>query len=628
MTRILNRKNWLLLLFFLTGAFSMQIAVAKVRLPQLIADKMVLQRDIDLRIWGWAEVGEKVTVRFQGKHYYTEARDDGKWSVLLPPHAAGGPFVMEVNEIIIRDILIGDVWLASGQSNMETPIARVTRRYPEINVSNNHMIRYFKVPTQNTVAGVQDDIAAGGEWYSGVASEVMNWTALAYFYAQQAYSHTKVPVGMLVSSLGGSAIESWISQEHLREFPDLLVDQVALDSLSKVMQDRGTGKWMARDWDDADWKTMSVPGLWRAAGINTKGVIYLRKDVHVPQSMEGRHAKIRLGMLIDSDSVFVNGHFVGSTGYKYPPREYDIPAGILRAGTNNITIQLTARGGNGGFVEDKAYKIIGDEQEVDLRGEWKYQVGLDLEQAHGYQDRLENLKTAGSGLFNGMVYPIRDYQVRGAIWYQGETNAGRPAHYQTYLESMIRDWRALYQSPDLPFLIVQLPNYMRKPDQPQQSGWARIREAQMKAVQEVAHTALTVTYDLGEWNDIHPLNKKDVAHRLFLGARKVVYGEKVMSSGPLYQGMKIAGDKIILSFTETAGGLQSKSGKLKHFAIAGDDRKFVWAEAVIKGSTVVVSNMTVKNPKAVRYAWSDNPEDANLTNKQGLLASPFRTDDW
>lgn len=626
--RILNRKNWLLFLFFLTATLSVHCAAAKVRLPQLIADKMVLQRDIDLRIWGWAEVGEKVTVRFQGKHYYTAAGDDGEWSVELPPHAAGGPFVLEVNEIVIRDILIGDVWLASGQSNMETPIARLTRRYPEINVSNNHMIRYFKVPTQNTTESVQDDIAAGGQWYSGVASEVMNWTALAYFYAQEAYSHTKVPVGMLVSSLGGSAIESWISQEHLREFPDLLVDQVALEGLSTVKQDRGTGKWMAMDWDDADWKTMSVPGLWRPQGINTKGVIYFRKDVQVPPSMEGRHAKIRLGMLIDRDSVFVNGQFVGATGYMYPPREYDIPAGVLRAGTNNITIQLTASGGNGGFVEDKPYKIIGDEQEVDLRGEWKYQVGLDLEQTQGYQERLANIKTAGSGLYNGMIYPIGNYRVRGAIWYQGETNAGRPAHYQTYLESLMRNWRALYQSPDLPFLIVQLPNYMKKSDQPQQSGWAKIREAQLKAVQEVPHTALTVTYDVGEWNDIHPLNKKDVAHRLFLGARKIVYGEKVVSSGPLYKGMKIVGDKIVLSFSETAAGLQSKSGNLKHFAIAADDQNFVWARAVIKGNTVVVSSTAVKNPKAVRYAWSDNPEDANLTNSEGLLASPFRTDDW
>src|SRR5690606_11542641 len=229
---------------------------------------------------------------------------------------------------------------------------------------------------------------------------------------------------------------------------------------------------------------------------------------------------------------------------------------------------------------------------------------------------------------NGMIYPIRNYRVRGAIWYQGETNAGRPQYYQTYLESLIRNWRELYQASELPFLIVQLPNYLEKSDGPQESGWAEIREAQLKATQEVPNTALAVAYDVGEWNDIHPLNKKDIAHRLFLGARTVSYGETLISSGPIYQDMKIEGDKIVLYFTEIGGGLRSRGGALLHFAIAGEDKKFVWAEAVIKGRTVVVHSEQVKKPVAARYGWSNNPEDANLENKEGLLVSPFRTDDW
>ena len=610
--------------FFLGG----KGAFAKIRLPELISDKMVLQRDITLDIWGWGDVGEKVTVRFQGKHYYTEAGQDGKWSVQLPPQAVGGPYIMEVNEIVIRDILVGDVWLASGQSNMETPIARLTDRYPEINVSNNHMIRHFKVPTQNVVESVQDVIPEGGKWHSAVASEVMNWTALAYFYAQEAYSHTKVPVGMLVSSLGGSAIESWISQEHLKEFPDLLVDQDAVDSLDAIGTDRGMGKWNTLDWNDTDWQTTTVPGLWRSQGLEIKGMVYYRRDFEIPPSMDGRHAKLYLGMLIDSDSVFVNGHFVGATSYQYPPRKYNIPAGVLRAGKNNITVKLTAKNGNGGFVADKPYKIIGDDMEVDLTGKWKYQVGLDFEKIAVYRNRLHPIKTAGSGLYNGMIYPIRDYQVSGVIWYQGETNAGRPDHYQTHLESLISNWRELYQAPELPFLLVQLPNYLKKSDKPQESGWAEIREAQLKVSQEVPHTALAVTYDVGEWNDIHPLNKKDIAHRLHLGARKLSYAEKIVSSGPVYQDMKIEGDKVVLYFKEIDGGLRSRGGALRHFAIAGSDKKFVWADAVIKGNTVIVSSADIKNPIAVRYGWSNNPEDANLENKAGLLASPFRTDDW
>lgn len=609
--------------------FGIPGAFAKIRLPQLISDRMVLQRDVELKIWGWADEGEKVTVRFLGEVYHTEPDTQGKWYVTLSPQQAGGPFLMEVNEIIIRDILIGDVWLCSGQSNMETPIVRLTNRYPEINVSNNHMIRHFKVPAQNVIPDLKEDIPEGGKWYSATASDVMNWTALAYFYAQQAYEHTKVPVGMLVSSLGGSAIESWISQEYLKEFPDLVVDQVAWKALTEAQEEAGTEKWFAPDLNDNDWKGMEMPGLWKEKGLDTRGTIYFRKNFDVPTFMEGRHAKLYLGMLIDRDSVFVNGYLVGSTSYMYPPRDYHIPAGILRSGENNITIRLTAPSGNGGFVPDKPYKIVSDDFEVDLTGKWKYKVARDLNMLEPYRERLRNLKTAGSGLYNGMIYPIRDYKVKGAIWYQGETNVGRPQNYQRLLTSLIKNWRELYHSPEMPFLLVQLPNYLTKSaTPPMYSGWAAIRDAQLKVAQTTSRTTLAVTYDVGEWNDIHPLNKKDVAQRLFLGARKVVYGERLVSSGPLYKDMKITGDKIVISFSGIGRGLKSRGGELKHFAIAGEDKKFLWADAVIKGNTVIVSSKEVKNPKAVRYAWSDNPEEANLMNMERLLAYPFRTDNW
>ncbi|GGH15428.1 sialate O-acetylesterase [Sphingobacterium alkalisoli] len=605
-----------------------QSAVAAVRLPALIGDRMVLQRDIELKIWGWANVDEKVTVRFQGKYYYTEAGSDGKWMVTLPPKKAGGPYVMEINELAIRDVLIGDVWLCSGQSNMETPIERLVEQFPEIDVSNNHMIRYFKVPTQNTVEAIKEDIPRGGVWRSGIASDVMNWTALAYFYAQESYLHNGVPVGMLVSSLGGSAIESWISQEHLKEFPQLLVDQVALDSLRLIQSDKGAENWIKREWNDADWCTANVPGDWRRQGIEVRGVVYFRKEFEMPARMEGRHAKLYMGTMVDSDSVFINGHFVGATSYMYPPRKYHIPAGVLRAGKNNVTVRLRANSGNGSFVEDKIYRVKADDVEVDLTGEWKYKVGIDLAKAKRLSERLQRVKSAGSGLYNGMIYPLRDYGVKGVIWYQGESNTGQPQRYRAYLKTLINSWRTLLHQPNLPFLLVQLPNYMAKQDLPSESGWAGVREAQFKIAQEVAHTALAVTYDVGEWNDIHPLNKKDIAKRLFLGARKVAYGEHIVSDGPRYKNMEMEGNKIILSFTEVGGGLRSKGGApLRHFAIAGEDKKFVWADAVIKGNTVVVSHPLVK-PVAVRYGWSDNPEDANLINKEGLLASPFRTDNW
>lgn len=601
---------------------------AKVRLPRLVSDRMVLQRDTELDIWGWADPGEKVTVRFQGRHYDTETGADGCWHVLLPPQQAGGPFVLEVNEIVIRDVLVGDVWLCSGQSNQETPIARLTDKFPEINVSNNHMIRHYKVPTQDVKGELREEIAGNAGWHSAISSDVMNWTALAYFFAQEAYEHTHVPVGMLVSSLGGSAIESWISQEHLKEFPQLLVDQAAFDSLKLARQDRGAGRWQLPECDDSDWATMTVPGYWRENGADIRGTVWCRKTFDVPASMAGRHARLYMGTMVDSDSVFVNGTFVGFTSYTYPPRKYNIPAGVLREGKNVIAVRLTANGGNGGFVKDKRYAIVGDEAEIDLTGTWRYKTGIDQSEVQRLSARLANLDRTGSGLYNGMIYPIRHYRVKGAIWYQGETNAGNPAPYADYLKALITNWRELWQWPDMPFLLVQLPNFMEKKDRPTDSGWARIRDAQFRTALSVPHTELAVTYDVGEWNDIHPLDKKTVAHRLFLGARRLVYGEKVNASGPLYKDMQVDGDRIVLSFTETGRGLACRGKELKHFAIAGEDRKFVWAKAVIRGNKVVVSSPEVKHPVAVRYAWSDNPSDANLCNKDGLLASPFRTDNW
>lgn len=609
-------------------AMGSQPVMAKVRLPKLVSDKMVLQRDTDLKIWGWADAGEKVTVRLQGNYYETEADKNGNWEVTLPPQQAGGPYLLEVNEIVIRDVLVGDVWLCSGQSNQETPIHRLTEMFPEINVSNNHMIRHYKVPTQDIKETLAEEIAGNAVWHSGVASEVMNWTALAYFYAQEAYAKTKVPQGMLVSSLGGSAIESWVSQEHLKEFPRLVLDKEALEQMNQASKDQGEGKWNQLNWDDSDWKTMQMPGTWRENGVNVRGTVWLRKDFEIPEAMEGRHARLAMGTLVHNDAVFVNGVYVGSTGYEYPPRRYQIPAGVLRKGKNTIAVRLNAPAGNGEFIKDKPYKIIGDVAEIDLTGTWKYKVGLDLAEVSKYAERLKNRQSVGSGLYNGMIYPIRHYRVKGAIWYQGESNAGRSHEYGALMSALITNWRELWQKPELPFLLVQLPNFMEKHEKPTDSGWARIREAQLNTFKTTPNTALAVTYDVGEWNDIHPLNKKAVAQRLFLGARKVVYGEKVTHSGPVYKDMKIEGDKIVIFFTETGRGLMAKGGTLKHFAIAGEDKQFVWAEAVIRGNKVVVSSKSVKNPVAVRYAWSDNPDEANLCNKEGLLASPFRTDNW
>lgn len=607
-----------------------QVSYPEVKLPALVGDRMVLQRDTDLKFWGEADPGEYITVSFRGNVYETVTAKDGKWSVALPPQTPGGPFLLTINNKVIRDVLVGDVWLCSGQSNQETPIARLTERFPEINVSNNHMIRHYKVPTQNSPEGEKDNITEGAVWHSATASDVMNWTALAYFFAQEAYDTYHVPVGMLVSSLGGSPIESWISQENLKEFPDLIVDKEAMDSLALVSQDQGlVEKWNLYDVDDSGWDTMDMPGSWKENGVRIKGTVWMRKDFEVPESMEGRCATLYMGTLVETDEVFINGISIGSTPYMYPPRKYTIPAGFLRKGRNVITVRLTANDGNGEFVKDKKYSIAGNHgEEVPLTGEWRYRIGKDNDAEAKVVAKLSNLYKSGSGLYNGMIYPLRDYKIKGVIWYQGESNCGEPRSYKTHLSSLIKNWRELYSREDMPFLLVQLPNFMNKQEKPSDSGWARIREAQFLTSKVIPNTALAVTYDSGEWNDIHPLDKKTVAHRLWLGAKKLAYGEKVQASGPVFESMTIENGKAIIRFSQVGGGLTSNGEPLRHFAIAGADGIFVWADAVIKGNTVVVSSKSVAEPVAVRYAWSDNPEDANLHNRDGFLASPFRTDNW
>ncbi len=320
----------------------------------------------------------------------------------------------------------------------------------------------------------------------------------------------------------------------------------------------------------------------------------------------------------------MNGKFVGTISYQYPPRRYTIPENVLQAGKNIIVVRIISNIGDGGFIKDKPYELIVEGQTYDLKGEWQYQLGAKMEPLPGETFFQYN----PMGLFNGMIAPLTHYSVKGINWYQGEANAERPADYCKLLPALITDWRQQWNQPDLPFLYVQLPNFMEPSAQPGESNWALLREAQFKSL-SVPETGMAVAIDIGEWNDIHPLNKEDVGKRLALAAQRVAYGEDIVSSGPIYQSSKIEGNKIIITFSSTGSGLYVKNGgDLKYFAIAGEDKKFVWAKAKIVDNTVVVWNDTINHPVAVRYAWANNPEGANLFNQEGLPASPFRTDDF
>jgi sialate O-acetylesterase len=642
------------LIRFVTFTFCiafLQTANAAVKLPKLISDGMVLQRDTRIKIWGWANIHEGVKVIFNRSTYASVAGEDGKWYINTEAMKAGGPYVMEIigeNHITIKNIMLGDVWVCSGQSNMELPIERVAERYPDLIANSaNPYIREFWVPNTYVFTAPQDDVT-GGIWEEANPQTVPHFTAVGYFFAKELYQKYHVTIGLIKSCVGGSPAQAWLSGDALKQFPGYRAvanqykNAAYLDSVKKAgttianswnenikLHDEGlTGSkpWFDNGYDASAWATLQLPGYWDNQGLkNTNGVVWLRKEIDVPASLAGQPAQLWLGRVIDQDFAYVNGVFVGTTGYQYPPRRYPVAAGVLKAGKNVIVVRLISNSGLGGFVPDKPYQLHVGNQIIDLQGAWQYKLG--------YQSKPMASSTTIAyqpvGLYNGMIAPLLNYKIKGVIWYQGESNTAIPTEYHALFTNLINDWRSKWAEGSFPFLYVQLANFMETRSQPTQSGWANVREAQLQALQ-LPNTGMAVITDLGDWNDVHPTNKSEVGKRLALAAQKVAYGDnKVVYSGPVYQTMKIDGDHIIISFTNTGGGLKAKGGgELKYFAIAGADKKFVWAKAKLEGNKVIVWNDAVKIPVAVRYAWADNPEGANLYNKELLPASPFRTDDW
>jgi sialate O-acetylesterase len=625
---------------------------SQVRLPKLISDGMVLQRDTQLKIWGWASKKENISIRFIDSTYTATANNKGEWDIILSGLKAGGPYTMQImanNSITIKDILVGDVWVCSGQSNMELPMSRVKPIYEnEIANSENKFIRQFYVPQKYNFNKAECDFQSGS-WKSANPENVLKFSAVGYFFQKELYDKYKIPVGVINASLGGSPAESWLSEDALNEFPEYykeaqrfkdssLIKQIEESDNKRInawyallrQKDEGykdpQNTWYNPSLNTSDWAVMNIPGYWADSKLGfVNGVVWYRKNFIVPSSMSGKKVKLNLGRIVDADSVFVNASFVGTTSYQYPPRRYEIPEGVLKEGENNITVRVISNSGRGGFVPDKPYEIIFGDTKIDLTGGWQYKLGTVMQPL----ESQTFIRWKPEGLYNAMLAPLLNYRIKGVAWYQGESNAERAVEYRKLLPALIHDWRKNWDQGDFPFLIVQLPNFMESKSEPSESGWALLREAQLQTL-SVPNTGLVVAIDIGEWNDIHPLNKKDVGIRLELAAENIAYGNNdVVYSGPSYKSMKIDGNKIILTLSNTGSGLVAKGGgKLKYFAIAGPDRKFVWASARIDNNSVVIWNDNVANPVAVRYAWADNPEGANLFNREGMPASPFRTDDW
>lgn len=618
---------------------------AQLKMPKLISDNMVFQRNAEMNIWGWASAGEKVTVNFKNADYTTTTAENGKWRVTIPSQPAGGPYNITIcasDTIVINNVLIGDVWLCSGQSNMELPIRRVEWIYPGVvENANNQNVRYTKVPDRYNFHAPQEDLD-GGKWLTVSPQTVGQFGALTYFFADELSRDLNIPIGIMNVSLGGSPIESWISEEELKAYP------VAYNELKRMQNDSLTAQinktdneksnawyselakldlgyknhWESPETNIESWETAIVPGTWCCFDtVQSAGALWFAKRIILSAEQAASVQKIIMGVIVDADEVYINGEKVGSTGYQYPPRRYNIPEGLMHEGENYIAVRAVENSANGEFVTDKDYILQLKNDTIDLSGEWKFRRASTIRNAPS----SAFLRWKPAGLYNGMLAPALGFSYTGAIWYQGESNAGRDKEYTPLLKTLISSWRKDLNNNNLPFIVIQLPNFMQEVAEPSNGTWARMRQAQADAANQSENTSLVCAIDLGEWNDIHPLNKKDLAHRVYLQAKSKAYADnKVIADAPTATKLTVKGNKATVEFTNCGSGLVTTDGKAPTaFAIAGADGKYYWADAQLIDNKVVVSSKKVKKPVSVRYAWADNPGKINLYSKEGLPAFPF-----
>lgn len=626
-------------------------AYARVELPLLFSDGAVVQRDRPLPVWGWASPGAKIQVDFDGRSATAKASADGAWRVELPAHAAGGPYALRVRgdgeTVTVKDVLIGDVWLASGQSNMEWPLLQTDGAQAEIARADDPLIRHFKVP--KSWSEKPESRLAGGAWVAASPQTVGEFSAVAYYFARELRKTTGVPIGIVDSSWGGSAIEAWMNLDMLGVDPATLAekmrqkraanDEVAAKTQALIARWRTASSaqdshWAAAELDESDWADIRVPASWESNGyVGMDGVAWYRTTFQLNAREAQDDLELGVGQIDDSDSVWVNGQLVGGMQQSWNvPRRYKVPAAVLRPGSNTVAVKVTDVSGNGGIAgsAEQVYVRPAGGQPHPLAGEWKFRTAEVRVSLLDDKNQIETL------LYNAMIHPLQPYPLSGVIWYQGEANAypGGDHRYRDQFAAMIRGWRADWNAPEMPFLWAQLANWISGGDTADaqgsvQSPWAVLRESQ-SATLALPATAQAVIIDVGDADDIHPRDKRTVGHRLALAARHVAYGEELVYSGPVYREMAVEDRRAIVRFDMLGSALAVRGGgaDVHGFEIAGADKVFHSAQARIVGDTVVVNSPKVARPAAVRYAWSDNPSSADLTNREGLPASPFRSSEW
>lgn len=628
----------------LLGLLAIPVAQA-VEMPRIFADGMVVQRDQPVRVWGEAAPGARVHVTFAGREATAQAAADGRWSLALPAQTAGGPHVMRIDDgkqpRVLRDVLVGDVWLASGQSNMEWPIAQSANPDVEAARATDPRIRHFKIP--KSWSGEPQAQLEGGEWVASSPQAAPKFSAVAHFFARELRKVTGVPIGIIDSTWGGSRIEAWMDApsqgveasalraqaERLSEADTRALEQTHAHLARWTSWPADDTGWEKRDLDTRDWVPITVPSLWERTGWNgLDGVAWYRTTFTLSAEEAAAGVTLGVGRIDDSDITWVNGVQVGETRMQYnQPRRYRVPATALRAGVNQVAVRVSDFGGGGGIHGEPAEVFV-----QPASGSARPLADWSFRPSRVTVALVDDKNQHPTLLYNRMIHPLQPYAIRGVIWYQGESNANtvpEALKYRTQFPALIQQWRRQWQSPDMPFLWVQLANFSSGVDQGDQSPWAVLRESQ-SATLSLPATAQVVTIDIGNPTDIHPLNKQDVGKRLALAARHVAYGESLVYHGPVHTQAQFSNGAATLAFDDGGGALAVRGGgtRVHGFALAGADRVFHPAAASLVDGRVVVRSDVVKAPVALRYGWSDNPADADLINAAGLPASPFRTDAW
>ena len=626
-------------------AVSASIAKPLPFVSPVFGDNMVLQRGKPDTIWGWSDPGDAIRVRIGEHSASATAGADHRWQVSIQPPAPGGPYTVTITghqTVELHNVLVGDVWLCGGQSNMGLPLRFTKNADDEIKAANYPEIRFFTVGGHPAYHHVD---VIDGNWLV-VSPDTASWiSAVGYYFARKVQQEIHVPIGLVIDAVGGTPAETWASAAALRPLHDFDIPFAELDRLKAenapeygnyVMHwyDRyDTGQknnWAASDLDDSTWKSVSIPGGFAEVGVpDTPALVWFRREITLPDPLPPGRAMLYLGEIERMETVYINGKSVGGSAWVENPRIYPVGA-ALKPGRNLIAIRILKTKPDGGFLSkaEDLQLVLGDQSSIPLAGEWKAKLSVDARPPQPLPISYENWPVMPTVLYEGMLAPIAPLSISGAIWYQGEQNSPRGYQYRKILAAMIADWRSLFGQGDFPFYIVSLPAFTKRSPVPVDGDdWAETRESQAITAATVPNSCLAVTIDTGDPDNIHAKEKQPVGDRLALCALAKYYGKNVVYAGPTLESVERLPGSIRLHFAHTDGGLAVKGDKLEEFSISGDDRKWAWADARIDGDTVIVSSPAVPNPTQVRYAWQSNPA-ATLFNGAGLPAAPFRTDNW